>query len=113
MGRCFTFNGNKDNVLTTESTGNNVGNMLLTLNAQPEEYYRTDLSSERVGFRIEIHHPGDKPQISRHGYDISPGFYHNLAVTRKKVSVYLRVRKFQFLFCLQIHTCAGDANEKC
>ena len=59
-------------------------NLVVTLNAQPEEYF--DLWNDRVGFRVELHEPGETPQVFRHGKLIAPGFSYDIAIMRHKVN---------------------------
>ena len=84
MGRCYTFNLKREGALVVKATGVTSG-LILTLNAQPEEYCG-DSSKARAGFRIQIHRAGEVPQPYKYGQDISPGFYHNFAIRRKKVA---------------------------
>ena len=70
--------------MTTNGTGVGMG-LTLTLDAQPDEYYGEGWTDDRVGFRVQVHRAGEPAQPFNLGYDISPGFYHNLAIKRIKV----------------------------
>ena len=83
-GKCFTFNGDTNNVLYTRTPGSMFG-LELVLNAEQFEYYVAE--SDSVGFKVYIHRQGDIPYLGEHaGFTVSPGVHTDVVLTTEAFS---------------------------
>lgn len=80
-GKCFTFNSRKENQLIT-TDGGTESDLMLLLDANPDEMQAD--GSDSVGFRIQVHEPGEVPSIVKEGDTLTTGFRYKVAMTRHK-----------------------------
>ena len=86
FGRCYTFNADENKPLQTSAEGFNAY-IHFTLDTEPDEY--SDWWVMSAGIHVIIHNPGEKPEPSKNGYLLSPGFSHYISLKREEVKYVL------------------------